>query len=237
MRGLNRRHPPSAWRDLLEGRTVLALGPAPTSLGRSGWSDALVARVVAPGVTQWPTTDAVGGRIDLSYANSDSAKWFVAHNERSLFERVEFASFRTSVWEKLGLDNGRTASHHKRLLPMPFDKTNMVPLIAWDVLHVPGVRVHIAGTTFFASPTAYTAHDVRLKENRGGHTDERGSTGLAFERCLSFSGHHLSAHHTLMSLLAEAGAVSFDAEGSAVVALSTRDYLADIDHYYGIDAV
>ena len=229
--------PPSSWRDALEGRKILALGPAPTSLGRRGWADALIARVATPGVTGWPDDDVVGGRVDLTYANSDSGKWFVTNRETQLFDRVEFASFRTSVWKQLGLDNGRTAYHHKRLLPMPFDKTNMVPLIAWDVLHVPGVSVHIAGTTFFASATAYTAQDVRLKEDRGGHTDQRGSTGIRFERCLSFSGHHLSAHHTLMALLAKAGAISFDAEGQAVVELSTQEYLADIDRLYGEGAV
>ncbi len=234
--GERRIAPVSAWRDLLEGRLILALGPAPTTLGPSGLADALVARVVAPGVTSWPD-DVVGGRIDLSYANSDSAKWFVRHGERTVFDQVEFASFRTEAWQGLGLSNARTAWHHKRLLPMPFDKTNMVPLIAWDVLHVPGVTLKIAGTTFFASATAYTPHDVRLKHERGGHTDQRGSTGMAFERCLSFSGHHLSAHHTLMGLLAQAGAISFDADGRAVVELSTEDYLTDIDRLYGVDGV
>ena len=229
--------PTGSWRDALEGRTILALGPAPTSLPSSGWSNALVARVATPGVTGWPDADVVGGRVDLTYANSDSAKWFVANNERQLFDRVEFASFRTSVWQQLGLANGRTAYHHKRLLPMPFDKTNMVPLIAWDVLHVPDVSLHIAGTTFFASATAYTLQDVRLKEERGGHTDQRGSTGIRFERCVSFSGHHLSAHHTLMALLARAGVVSFDDDGQRVLELSTREYLADIDRLYGVDAV
>jgi hypothetical protein len=137
----------------------------------------------------------------------------------------------------MGLGNGRTARNHKALMPMPFDKTNMVPLIAWDVLHVPGVTLTVGGTTFFASRTAYTAHDVRLKEDRGGHTDQRGSTGIRFERCLSFSSHNVSAHHTLMSLLAEAGALDFDPEGTAVVALSSEEYLQELDALYGVDAV
>ena len=226
-----------SWAETLQGRQVLALGPAPTSLEGVDSSASLIARVVAPGVTSWPESDAVGGRIDLSYANSDSAKWFVVQDNREVFDSVSFASFRTDVWKSMNLANGRTARHHKRLLPMPFDKTNMVPLIAWDVLHVPDVQLSIAGTTFFASQAAYTPHDVRLKQQRGRTTDQRGSTGLSFERCLSFSSHNLSAHHTLMALLAAAGRLRFDPEGQAVIDLSTHDYLSAIDRLYGQAAV
>jgi len=225
------------WRDALRGRDVVAMGPAPSGLSGSSLDDALVARVIAPGVTGWPATDALAGRCDLAYANSDTTKWFGAQEQQHDFSGFSFVSFRTSSWKKMALANGRTAKNHKALMPMPFDKTNMVPLIAWDVLHVPDVTLTIAGTTFFASQTAYTSHDVRLKEDRGGHTDQRGSTGIRFERCLSFSSHNLSAHHTLMSLLAEAGALSFDPEGAAVVGLSSADYLREIDTLYGVDAV
>lgn len=225
------------WPDALRGHHVVAMGPAPTGLSGAGLDEALVARVIAPGVTRWPTTDALAGRCDLAYANSDTTKWFVAHDGAQSLAAFSFVSCRTSAWQQMGLANGRTARNHKTLMPMPFDKTNMVPLIAWDVLHVPDVRLTVAGTTFFASQTAYTSHDVRLKEDRGGRTDQRGSTGIRFERCLSFSSHNLSAHHTLMSLLAEADALRFDPEGSAVVGLSSADYLREIDALYGVDAV
>lgn len=225
------------WHAALHGQHVVAMGPAPSGFTPTGVDDALVARVIAPGVTNWPKDDALGGRCDLAYANSDSTKWFVAHDEQSSLAKFDFVSFRTSSWQPMGLSNGRTARNHKALMPMPFDKTNMVPLIAWDVLHVPEVALTIAGTTFFASQTAYTSHDVRLKEDRGGHTDQRGSTGIRFERCLSFSSHNLTAHHTLMSLLAQAGALDFDPEGTAVVALSSEDYLQEMDTLYGVDAV
>ncbi len=235
--GLVDRASASPWHDTLAGSTVLALGPAPTSVDAAVYTDALIARVATPGVTGWPADDVLGGRVDLTYANSDSAKWFVAHDERTLFDSVTFASFRTSVWTSLDLSNGRTAYNHKALLPMPFDKTNMIPLIVWDVSHVPDVNIHVAGTTFFASPTAYTAQDVRLKEDRGGHTDQRGSTGIRFERCLSFSSHQLSAHHTLMALLSEAGVIQFDSEGAEVIKMPTAHYLASLDELYGVDAV
>lgn len=226
-----------SWSQALRGQQVVAMGPAPSSLTTSGLDDALVARVIAPGMTTWPSTDQLGGQCDLAYANSDTTKWFIAHEGGQSLADFSFVSFRTSSWKAMALTNARTARHHKALLPMPFDKTNMVPLIAWDVLHVPDVQLQVAGTTFFASRTAYTSHDVRLKEDRGGHTDQRGSTGIPFERCLSFSSHNLSAHHTLMSLLAEAGALSFDPEGSAVVGLSMTEYLREIDTLYGVGAV
>jgi hypothetical protein len=133
----------------------------------------------------------------------------------------------------MGIANGRTAAHHKRLLPVPWDKTNMVPLMVWDILHVPDVELTVAGTTFFASATAYSPHERRYKQDRQVATDQTGSTGLRLERCLSFSSHGLSAHHTLMALIMQAGAVAFDDEGRRVLELNTEDYLAEIDRLYG----
>lgn len=227
-----------AWVSSLHGSQVLVLGPAPTTLSRSDLGDeTLVARVIAPGVTSWPANDVAGGRCDLAYANSKSTKWFLAQADRDVFGTFQWVSFRTDKGMGLGLANGRVSVNHKALLPMPWDKTNMVPLAVWDLSHVPDVDMVVAGTTFFASRTAYTPHDLRVKEERGGATDQRGSTGLAFERCLSFSHHALIAHRSFVANWVSAGAIGIDQEGRAVLALSDDEYLAELDELYGVDAV
>jgi hypothetical protein len=197
----------------------------------------MVARVIAPGVTDWPESDIAQGRCDLAYANSKSTKWFVNQKKSGELSRFRYLSYRTSSGDALGLEHGRVAFHHKALLPMPWDRTNMVPVAAWDLLHVPDTKVSIVASNFFASRTAYTANDVRFDAERNQATDQSGSTGIVFERCVSFSFHNIGAHLNLMANLASAGAVSFDAEGSAVVAMGYRDYLAEIDELYGVGKV
>ena len=232
--GASKFLPPDSWTSFLAGRQVVVLGPAPTSLSAEDLpADALVARVIAPGVISWPKTDAGRGRCDLAYANSKSTKWFIEQGDSSVFGRFSWSSFRTDKWRALRISQARTALHHKRLLPMPWDKTNMVPLAVWDLLHVPDVDIAVAGTTFFASRTAYTPHDVRFNQERGQATDQTGSTGIRFERCLSFSHHALPAHLALIANLSSAGVVGFDVEGKQALELSRVDYLATLDRYYG----
>jgi hypothetical protein len=110
----------------------------------------------------------------------------------------------------------------------------MVPLMVWDVLSVRDVTVTIAGTTFFATPTAYTADNLRFSHSDRGTSDQRGSTGELFERCRSFSHHALTQHLSFMANLVEAGAVSIDADGAEVVGLSAPEYLNRLDELYGV---
>lgn len=228
----------SSWLSVVENQRVAIVGPAPTGPDSGAISEStLVCRIIAPGVLEWPTTDIAQGRCDLAYANSKSTKWFVSQGKAAELERFRYLSYRTSSGDALGLERGRVAFHHKNLLPMRWDRTNMVPLAAWDLLHVPGATVSITGTTFFASRTAYTANDVRFDAERNQSTNQAGSTGIVFERCVSFSHHNIGAHLNFMANLADAGAIAFDPEGSAVVAMSYRDYLEEIDEFYGIPKV
>jgi hypothetical protein len=224
----------TSWRAIVEGRSVSIVGPAPTpARARKIPATTLVARVIAPGVVSWPEDDIAAGRCDLAYANSKTTKWFIRENKAHQLEGFSYLSFRTDSGTNLGIDNSRVSFHHKKLLPMPWDRTNMVPLAAWDLLHVPDVSVSITGTTFFASQTAYTENDVRFDAERNQNTDQAGSTGIVLERCVSFSHHNIGGHVNLMANLAEAGVLRFDDDGARVVALSYADYLAEIDQFYG----
>ena len=73
--GASAHLPSDSWTSYLAGRQVLVLGPAPTTFSADDLpADALVARVIAPGVISWPETDVGRGRCDLAYANSKSTK-------------------------------------------------------------------------------------------------------------------------------------------------------------------
>ena len=226
-----------AFAEDLSGRDVLVWGPAPVAKPPKISEGGYVARVIAPGVTAFDAADPLGGRCDLAYASSRVTKALIADNAADVLDQFRWVSFRTDSWRSLDIAHGRTAHHHKLLLPSPWDKTNVIPLAVWDLLHVNDVSVTVGATTFFASAQAYTSQETRLKDDTSGKTDERGSTGLRFERCLSLSHHNLSAHHQLMALLMRAGAVKFDKAGSDVLQMPLADYMAEIDALYGVDAV
>jgi hypothetical protein len=224
------------WTRLLTGHHITILGPAPTThTPPPPTTPHHTARVIVPGVMAWGADSGpFGSACDLAYANSRSTKWFIDNTPPDAFAEYKAASFRTDRWRDLGIDNGRTAANHSRLLLLPTDKTNMVPLMVWDVLSVPDVTVTIAGTTFFATPTAYTADNLRFSHSERGTSDQRGSTGELFERCRSFSHHALTQHLSFMANLVEAGAVSIDADGAEVVGLSAPEYLNRLDELYGV---
>ena len=229
--------PDHTWTTLLTGQHITILGPAPTSHTPPP-HPTHIARVIAPGSTSWnAATDPFGGRLDIAYANSQSTKAFLHESNLEVFDRAMMSCFRTDRWRELGISRGRTAHHHQSLLLLDTDKTNMIPLMVWDVLRVPETTVTVAGTTFFASAIAYTLDNSRSKRSGTTSTDQRGSTGELFERCRSFSHHALSSHHTLLALLLESGAITMDREGAEVLRLTTEEYLGRLDELYGKDRV
>jgi len=226
------------WTNTLTGHHITILGPAPTTHTPPATPHHLVARVIVPGVMSWSDDSGpFGSACDLAYANSRSTKWFIANERPEAFERFRLVSFRTDKWRELGITNGRTARNQSRLLMLPTDKTNLVPLMVWDVLSVPDVTVTIAGTTFFATATSYTPDNLRFTHSEAGTADARGSAGGLFERCLSFSHHALTDHLSFVANLVDAGAVDIDSAGADVVTMSAEDYLTALDQLYGVDRV
>jgi len=105
----------------------------------------------------------------------------------------------------------------------------------WDVLKVEGVSLTVAGTTFFASQTAYTDTNRRFKHTLGRPTDETGSTGELFERCPTFARHNVTENLSLLANLAQSGAIAVDDECRRVVELDVVDYLTELDELYGVE--
>jgi hypothetical protein len=226
------------WTTTLTGHHITILGPAPTTHTPPTTPHHLVARVIVPGVMSWAVDSGpFGSTCDLAYANSRSTKWFVKNEPPESFAQFRLASFRTDKWRQLGLSNGRTAKNHSAFLMLTTDKTNMVPLMMWDVLGVPDVTVTIAGTTFFATAASYTPDNRRFTHSEAGTADVRGSAGGLFERCLSFSHHALTDHLSFVANLVSAGVAGMDQAGLDVVTMSSEQYLLTLDELYGVDRV
>jgi hypothetical protein len=226
------------WTTTLTNHHITLLGPAPTTHTPPTTPHHLVARIIVPGVMTWSDDSGpFGSACDLAYANSRSTKWFIDNESPEAFDGFRVVSFRTDKWQRFGISNGRTAKNHSAFLMLNTDKTNMVPLMVWDALSVPDVTLTIAGTTFFATATSYTADNFRFSHGKAGRADARGSAGGLFERCLSFSHHAVADQMSFVANLVHAGAVGIDEAGWEVVNMSTEQYLKTLDELYGVGRV
>lgn len=230
----------SRFERLVSGHSVTILGPAPTSLQAAGSADeSLVARVIMQQVLSWdPATDPLGGACHLAYASRETRNWLRETDSWSdlrAFEAVSFRLDNTSDAFPDTVDSYLRLARDPRALMLGGSSPNMIPMMVWDVLGVPDVDVTLGGTTFFASKTAYTEGNRRLKHTTGKATDETGSTGELFERCPTFARHNVTENLTLVSNLITSGAIQADAETTAIAQMSIPDYLDTLDELYGKD--
>lgn len=231
--------PDHQWVSLVRGTPVTILGPAPTSLSaRFLASDSKVARVIMQEVLEWDaSSDPLDGQCDLAYASRETRNWLRENSLWSQLSRFDQVSFRVEAtgqeWAALA-PNLRSA-HDPRRLMIGGSSANMIPLMVWDLLRVPEVSITVGGTTFFASQTAYTDTNRRFKHTVGKPTDATGSTGELFERCPTFARHNVTENLTLVSNLAQSGAISVDNECQRVIDLPITSYLSELDTLYGID--
>jgi len=226
------------WEALLRNKAVTILGPAETSLTKKNLTkDSLVARVIMQDVLSWDAgKDPLGGRCELAYASRETRNWLRETNAWDQLEGFRFASLRVDEGAELGSDEAALRrGHDPRKLMLGGSSPNMIPLMAWDIMRVPGVKLTMGGTTFFASQEAYTAGNRRFKHTSGRATDETGSTGELFERCPTFARHNVLENLTLLVNWVNEGAISADKPMTRVVGLSPEDYMAELDALYGIE--
>ena len=226
------------WDELLRDKTVTILGPAKTSLTkRSLKKESLVARVIMQDVLSWDAgSDPLGGQCDLAYASRETRNWLRETEAWDQLDSFRVTSLRVDEGAELGSETATLRrAHDPRKLMLGGSSPNMIPLMAWDIMRVPGVTLTMGGTTFFASQEAYTAGNRRFKHTSGRATDETGSTGELFERCPTFARHNVLENLTLLANWVHEGAISADKPMTRVVALSPEDYMAELDTLYGIE--
>jgi len=226
------------WDELLRDKTVTILGPAETSLTkRSLKKESLVARVIMQDVLAWDAgSDPLGGQCDLAYASRETRNWLRETNAWDQLDQFQVTSLRVDEGSELGSETAALRrAHDPRKLMLGGSSPNMIPLMAWDIMRVPGVTLTMGGTTFFASQEAYTEGNRRFKHTSGRATDETGSTGELFERCPTFARHNVLENLTLLANWVSEGAISADKPMARVVALSPEAYMAELDTLYGIE--
>ena len=226
------------WEELLRDKAVIILGPAETSLTKKALrKESLVARVIMQDVLSWDAdSDPLGGQCDLAYASRETRNWLRETSAWDQLEQFQVTSLRVDEGAELGSETAALRrAHDPRKLMLGGSSPNMIPLMAWDIMRVPGVSLTMGGTTFFASQEAYTEGNRRFKHTSGRATDETGSTGELFERCPTFARHNVLENLTLLANWVKEGAISADKPMTRVVALSAEDYMAELDTLYGIE--
>ncbi len=226
------------WDELLRDKTVTILGPAETTLTkRSLKKESLVARVIMQDVLAWDAhSDPLGGQCDLAYASRETRNWLRETDAWNQLDQFQVTSLRVDEGSELGSETAALRrAHDPRKLMLGGSSPNMIPLMAWDIMRVPGVTLTMGGTTFFASQEAYTAGNRRFKHTSGRATDETGSTGEFFERCPTFARHNVLENLTLLANWVSEGAISADKPMARLVALSPEAYMAELDTLYGIE--
>ena len=226
------------WEALLRDKSVTILGPAETSLTKKVLKkDSLVARVIMQDVLSWDAeSDPLAGRCELAYASRETRNWLRESNAWDQLNGFNITSLRVDEGADLGSNSALLRrAHDPRKLMLGGSSPNMIPLMAWDIMRVPGVNLTMGGTTFFASQEAYTAGNRRFKHTSGRATDETGSTGELFERCPTFARHNVLENLTLVANWVTEGAISADKPMTRVVGLTAEEYMAELDVLYGIE--
>jgi hypothetical protein len=227
------------WVELVSGRVVALVGPAPSGLHSGDEIDnqQTVARMNFRGAEKLPPAAETGRRTDISYYNGMDCRQIRTERNRSFFSELRMAIFKGSHHTGLaGTTPARVANRPDPILLT--GNTLMGPIALFDLL-CGGAAVKLYNMNFFVSERPYFSEYRNWSVDAQGCVCERdslGSTGVLLNRCLSLANHEpLSQLHFVQNLW-RAGRVSADAACTGVLRMSDADYLRALDTIYGRDA-
>ena len=224
------------WMEAASGRNFVVYGPGETRTEQDLISDnQLVVRIAGPGSFHWAgNSDLARGRADVVYMNPETMTSIMEQGGDS----VEILKSYPFVCVKRGqsslLPNSRRIDAGARLFLR--GHPNMVPLIVLDLIKVPGSRIHVIGSDFFASAIAYR-DDSRRVTPGGLRQTQQGSSGNLYDRCTLFASHNVFQNRRLISNLVHAGRVSGDRSFMEACLMSDQEYARRLDLFYGQDRV
>ncbi len=224
------------WAEATSGQDFVVYGPGETRADQDLISDhQLVVRIAGPGSFHWEgKPDLARGRADVVYMNPETLTSIIEQGEHSvaILKSYPFVCVKRSQTSLL--PNSRRIDAGARLFLR--GHPNMVPLIILDLIKVPGSRIHVIGSDFFASPIAYR-EDSRRTTPEGPRQTEKGSTGNLYDRCTLFASHNVFQNRHLISNLVLAGRVSGDQTFLDACLISDEEYARRLDLFYGQDRV
>lgn len=231
------------FRKIVSGSGVVLYGPAP-ALGPlpTAVSPRRVARVLMPGVARWDSADdLVGGRVDVVYANKETAEWLAALTMDYQREILNTCSLLTIRPTETPLPLSPLLRGEARIATTPpgyvYGFPNMIPIMVLDILINAPSSLHITGVTFFVGERAYRGDSLRISQSQTARVDQHGSTGRMFEQCLMLGRHEPLENRRFVANLWSRGLITGDALFTTAVSSSDSDYLEALDDNYGIARV
>lgn len=239
-RGLgNPNNPPNAprigddWMSAMRGKSFLVVGPGEIldhCLNVNEFD--YIVRIAGPGAFDWTSTsDLFEGRAEVVYLNPENLENLKESSSRDpkLLSGVDWVCVKKTVHVSLPT---RMRSVDTGGLLFLRGHANLIPLICVDLSRIPGTKIRIVGSTFFASQTAYRPDSVRFGPD-GRRAMENGSRGMQYERSTIISSHNPFQNLSIVRNLVNIGRVSGDQKFAEICGISEREYAQRLDSIYG----
>jgi hypothetical protein len=220
------------WSDYIDSKDIVVYGPGTIDPTMPAISQSeIVARIAGPGSFSWTSnTDLANGRADIVYVIPSTLE-SLARTPQELADKVGHFDFLCiKRGEASYLRNSRKVEAGSRLFLR--GHPNMVPLAVIDLLRVPGTKVRVIGSDFFASSSSYRPDSIRTTPDGRPQTNQ-GSTGNSYDRCTLMASHNAFQNRRLVKNLVDSGSVSGDKAFLEACSLSDLDYARRLDLHYG----
>jgi hypothetical protein len=219
------------FRDLVQGKTIAVVGPAPDGQSTSDEIDShdLVVRINYRGRDRMPDPIEFGSRIDISYYNGQDSRHLADTGQTSFFSELRFAAFKSIRHEfQTFLEYNGVA---RQLFP-PVNLFNGTPLqgqnLIYDLLHFNPARIKLFKSNLFMDHRPYDPNYRDYQRNALGVIHGK----LSNERLGSFATHDLLSQRALLRTLIANGLIYTDKTLTEVLNLGDEDYLNAIKRIY-----
>lgn len=226
------RRPLSPWEEYVNGASVVIYGPGNVPSGTPGIKNSeIVARIAGPGTYSWEDRDDLArSRTNIVYLIPETLSAIGESNDHraNIFGRYEFVCVKRGEAPYIGRSRRVEAASLLFMSGHP----NMVPLAVIDILSIPGSRVRVIGSDFFASGSSYRPDSIRTTPDGRPQTNQ-GSSGNRYDRSTLMASHNAFQNRRLVKNLLDSGRITGDDAFLEACSLSDLDYARRLDLHYG----
>ena len=220
-----------SFKNLIEGKTIAIVGPAPSNKQTGNEIDSfdIVIRINYRGKDKLGDTKEFGSRTDISYYNNYDSN--IIHLEKKFFflgdlKACVFKDFKYPFQSKLYT---RGIGHKMNVPYLLFNGFSLQGInVIYDVLHYAPKKIKIFKNNLFINENSY------YKNYRGSHIDRTGHqiTSISNERLISFSAHDLISHINFFKNILYQKNIFADEGLQSILKMDIKEYLKNLEKIY-----
>lgn len=221
-----------AFRELVEGKRVAVVGPAPTGelTGKEIDEYEIVVRTNYRGGDSVTDTKEFGTRTDISYYNGRDGIHIHTLEDHAFLHELKASVFKYVKYRyQMDLQNQGDARETIR----PTFLLNGNPLqglsVVYDLLHFQPAEVKIFKNNLFLNTNPY--HEQYRPYEQGNLGSARGPG--AHQKLATFTNHDLISHLLCFQTLKRATRISTDTAFQSVISMDPNEYLRKLASIYG----